>query len=62
MSNTPPLDEQELEADGLDESLERGLSPASSTVPKSNLPGGNAEPSLPDNGGMTPDQDAIGSG
>jgi hypothetical protein len=62
MSDTPlPVDE-ELNSEGADESAERALG-SQLAPPKPTAPGGSLDPQpLPDNGGMTPDQDAIGSG
>jgi hypothetical protein len=59
MSDTPlPVDE-ELNSEGADETAERGLG-SQLASPKPTAPGGGDPP--PDSGGMTPDQDAIGSG
>lgn len=60
MSDIPPTSDQQLETDSDESDIERGLpKPGAPTPP---APGGSTDPQVPDNSGMTPDQDAIGSG
>lgn len=61
MSNNPHSDESQREPENLDEPNSRGLA-ASGGRPTPVPPGGTTDPSPPDGGPMTPDQDAIGSG